>query len=132
MTTIYNGTSHKITIYSETDCILNEETRKLILKEGSVPIIELNPGINLNAKITNPSIGKIKGIQLKGIDFVGVDDPYNHFPTATTEDFFIVSNLYVSATKKLDIKGNFLTVGGTVYDNPSNPRPIGCTFLIEN
>ncbi|MEM7578278.1 MAG: hypothetical protein AAF316_00240 [Cyanobacteria bacterium P01_A01_bin.80] len=132
----FNGTTHEITIYSEEDTVIHEASRKLILKPGALPLQVLKPGLNLSAQIENPLIGKVAGIEIRGINFLSVSNPEEAFPDIEKGDMIIVSNLYITACKEANPEYfshfHLYTVGGTVYDSPESKRPVGCLYLIQN
>lgn len=124
---IINGTPHEVVIYSEFDCIFNSAVRKIMLaKEDATPLYRIPAGIPLNAKtwvsqLTNPEFPFLRG----AVEFLEAD------PLPGEEgDIVIVSNLYRSALKELGRDTHSVaTVGGTVYSNLDNPRPVGCLYL---
>ena len=120
-----NGTPHEITIYSEQDCILHKESRKLVLNEGAKALYQIPAGTPLNAKTQVRELDNSEFPFLKGaVEFVEAD------PLPGEDEIVIVSNLYRSALKDLGISTQRLaTVGGTVYASVDNPRPVGCTYL---
>jgi len=128
---IFNGTPHQINMYREDSCTYDQASRKLIVKQGSSPVLSLEKGIPLNAKMENNLIGELEGCQIKDITFVSVDDPKIVFPQSSSEDWFVVSNLYATAAKAVEMNYKLLTVGGTVYESADNPRPVGCLYFIR-
>ena len=124
---IVNGTPHEITIYAEADCTLASASRKLILKENATPLFGIPAGIPLNAKTQikelrnpNPEFPFLKG----AVEFIEAD------PLPEEGDIVVVSNLYRSALKELGRDtSRVATVGGTVYADSDNPRPVGCLWL---
>lgn len=132
---IFNATPHTVNLYNEEDTFLDTNSRKLIVKPGAQPyqVIPADPkGRKLNAQSSQTDCDRIDGIPIKQQTFTGVDDPSQVFPEATGDDFVITSALYVSAAKQWwgDLK--LLTVGGVVYSDSDNPRPVGCLYLILN
>ena len=128
MLKIFNGTQHAITIYSIEDTVSVQNGRKLVLKEGAAPILQLPPGINLNAVKGNselPEHLRETEIPLKGgVRFLS----YDSIPEGY--DIVIVSNLYRSAVKELGHDTSKLaTVNGLVYMSETEMRPCGCTAL---
>lgn len=121
-----NGTPHEITIYAEDDCTFDPASRKLMLNEGATALHKIPAGIPLNAKTRVPDTNKFGFPFLKGsIEFVEADP----LP-GSEEDIVVVSNLYRSALKELGISTHRVaTVGGTVYTDIKNPRPVGCLYL---
>lgn len=121
-----NGTPHTVHIYKEEDCSLDSSSRKLILKEGAVAYFSIEAGTPLNAKtrvkeLSDPCFPFLKG----SLEFIEADPlPGEH------DEIVIVSNLYRSALKELGISTQRVaTVGGTVYADINNPRPVGCLYL---
>ena len=123
---IVNGTPHEITIYAEADCTLDSVCRKLILKENATAVFKIPAGTPLNAKTQVSELSDSEFPFLRGaVEFVDAD-PLPGMPG----DIVIVSNLYRSALKELGRDtGRIATVGGTVYADSDNPRPVGCLYL---
>ena len=123
---LFNGTPHEVTIYAEADCTLDSASRKLILKENATAVFKIPAGTPLNAKTQVSEIYDSEFPFLRGaVEFVDAD-PLPGMPG----DIVIVSNLYRSALKELSRDtGRIATVGGTVYENIKNPRPVGCLWL---
>lgn len=122
---IVNGTPHKIAIYTEADCTLDSASRKLILKENATPLFGIPAGIPLNAKTQVSEFADSEFPFLRGVvEFVEAD------PLPEEGDIVVVSNLYRSALKELGRDtSRVATVGGTVYADSDNPRPVGCLYL---
>ena len=123
---IYNGTAHKICIYSLDQCD-QTDPRKLIILPEQNPVFEIEAGTNLNCvKVNAPLTGvgdfpfPVKG----AVSFSSYD------PLPEGYDLYVVSNLYRSAV--VELGGNtakLATVDGVVYENRENPRPCGCLGL---
>ena len=123
---IINGTPHEITIYAEDQCVFDPASRKLMLKEGTTAVQRIPAGTPLNAKTQVSELADAQYPFLKGaVEFVDAD-PLPGMPG----DIVIVSNLYRSALKELGRDtSRVATVGGTVYTDIKNPRPVGCLWL---
>lgn len=122
---IVNGTPHEITIYAEADCTLDSASRKLILRENATPLFKIPAGTPLNAKTQVSELADSEFPFLRGaVEFVEAD------PLPEEGDIVVVSNLYRSALKELGRDtSKVATVGGTVYADSDNPRPVGCLYL---
>ena len=123
---IINGTPHEISIYAESSVQLDSASRKLIVAENATPIHRIPAGSALNCKTKVSELTDSEFPFLRGaVEFVDAD-PLPGMPG----DIVIVSNLYRSALKELgrDTR-RVATVGGTVYENITNPRPVGCLWL---
>ena len=123
-----NGTPHTVNIYREEDCFLDSSSRKLILKEGAVANFTIEAGTPLNALNAKTRVKELSDSCfpfLKGsLEFIEAD------PLPGNEEIVIVSNLYRSALKELGRDtSRVATVGGTVYTDINNPRPVGCLYL---
>ncbi len=124
---IYNGTAHEITIFSTEDTSPGKDGRKLLLKEGAVPITTIEAGTNLNCSkrnlespLLNTKIPIVGAIVFDGVDLL----PSGY-------DLYIVSNLYRSAYKELHGDTSKLaTINGAVYQTEKDTRPVGCLGLI--
>jgi hypothetical protein len=133
--TIYNCTPHPIDIYKEEDTFNDPQTRKLILKTEDVQPAKKIPssGKILSAGIKYLESEDINGIIVKRQVFSGVDDPAGLIEGYDSQkDAVIVSALYANAAISLGRGGTYLTVGGVVYKDKQNPRPVGCLYLIKN
>lgn len=132
MVAIYNGTQHEINIFSLADTTAIEDGRKLVLKEGALPLVVIPSGKNLNCVKSNnaaPSF-KIEGLpssSVKGaVNFVS----YEPLPAEAEGKVVIVSNLYRSAVKELGGDTSlFATVDGVVYLSAEDKKPCGCLGL---
>jgi hypothetical protein len=125
MISVVNGTSHEINIYASDDCVSIQDGRKLILKQGSTPLLVIEPGTNLNCVkgfAKTPVLDT--NIPIKGaVEFLS----YDPIPSG---DIVVVSNLYRSAVKELGGDTSKLaTVSGTVYSSEFDVRPCGCLEL---
>lgn len=124
-----NGTQHEITIYNIDDCVSVQGGRKLVLKEGAVPIQVIPGGTNLNATKGNGELpaALAEGPSfLKGaVKFTAADPlPEGNF------DVIVVSNLYRSALVELGLDtSKVATIDGAVYQDEAGTRPCGCTGL---
>ncbi len=124
---IYNGTAHEITIFATEDTSLSKDGRKLLLKEGAVPIVRIEAGTNLNCSKKNlePPTLNTKIPVVGAIVFDGVD------PLPSGYDLYVVSNLYRSAYKELvGDTSKLATINGAVYQTAQDTRPVGCAGLI--
>lgn len=132
MVAIYNGTQHEINIFSLADTTAIEDGRKLVLKEGALPLVVIPSGKNLNCVKSNseaPSF-KVEGLpssSIKGaVNFVS----YEPLPAEAEGKVVIVSNLYRSAVKELGGDTSlFATVDGVVYLSAEDKKPCGCLGL---
>jgi hypothetical protein len=129
MLTFFNATPHPIYIYREEDSLAVPEVRKLILKGGATPILEIPPsGKLLNAVQKNREVTFDVPFLKGGQVFVAVDD-YG----AIAEDIVVVSALFKSAAAALGLDTSRLAnVQDIVYDGINNPpglRPVGCLSL---
>lgn len=126
---LFNGTTHEICFYSEEDTEAIQDGRKLVLKEGALPLMVIPPGVNLSAKTEQAPLAMenddVSCPPLVGpVVFAAVDDLPQGY------DIYIVSNLYRSAYREINGQSLTLaTVYGTVYDSPSAKRPCGCLAL---
>ncbi len=98
------------------------------MKEGAVPVLQLDSGTNLNCTKGNgelPEHLQSSKLPLKGaVQFLSYD------PMPEGYDIIIVSNLYRSAVKELGGDTSRLaTVDGVVYQSESDMRPCGCLSL---
>jgi len=123
---IFNGTPHTIRIFREEDTF--GQGRKLFLEEGAQPLVEIPSHGTLNAQTENgevPSAFQGSDIPLVGaVQFTSVD------PLPGLYDLYVVSNMYRSAMKELGYSTeNLATISQAVYDDPDNPRPVGCRAL---
>jgi len=125
---IFNGTPHTIVLYNEQDTI--SDGRKLFIKEGAQPIKQIESQGTLTATKQNSELPEwVQGIgfdvPLKGaVKFTKVD------PLPPGYDIYVVSNLYRSAMKELGYDtSRIATVCDAVYQDPDNPKPIGCLSL---
>jgi hypothetical protein len=119
---VFNGTEHQINLYQLEQCI-QDNPRKLIVKEGEKPFFTIQPGTNLNAqKGTKPAPSGNFPFPVSGaVTFTGYD------PLPEGYDLYIISNFYRSAVKELGGDTSKLgTVNGVVYADATNPRPCGC------
>lgn len=132
MVAIYNGTQHEINIFALADTTAIEDGRKLVLKEGALPLVIIPSGKNLNCVKSNseaPSF-EVEGLppsSIKGaVNFVS----YQPLPTEAEGKVVIVSNLYRSAVKELGGDTSlFATVDGVVYLSAEDKKPCGCLGL---
>jgi hypothetical protein len=86
---LFNGTARKISIFSKEDVAeVQSSNRNLILKEGAIPLLEIETDSILNAKIeTKPAPGLESNIPLVGgVTFSSVD------PLPKGYDLYVVSN----------------------------------------
>lgn len=121
---LINTTPHDINLYRESDAALDAKTRKLIAKPGAKPYRTIPAsGTLLNAKATEELLDPVEGVTVKSVVWKTDSLPNDG-------NFYIVSALYKSAASAKDAK-RLLAVGGVVYDNADNPRPIGCTYLVK-
>jgi hypothetical protein len=130
---IYNGTQHEINIYSIEDTTAIEDGRKLILKEGAVPLVVVPSGKNLNCVKSNsnaPSSFEVIGLPASAIKGAVNFTSYDPLPEEAVGKVVIVSNLYRSAVKELGgDTSRFATVDGVVYLSAEDKRPCGCLGL---
>ena len=116
---IKNFTPHQILIFRKEDCEFSQPHRKLFLKKGASPILVLPSEGILNAQISYQQIGDDPPI------FLPITKSCDLLPEG--DDYIVVSALFVSAMKILrQDTSRLLTVSQAVYENPENPRPIGC------
>lgn len=129
---IYNGTQHEIRIFSIDQCN-QTDPRKLILKEGEIPVFVIPAGTNLNCKKSNKQLSGLKWeapFPVKGAVTFDSCDELPLQESGAPYDIYVVSNLYRAAAIELGIDTVALaTVDGVVYDSIDNPRPCGCLGL---
>ena len=132
MTAIYNGTQHSISIYSIADTTSIEDGRKLVLKEGALPLVIIPSGKNLNCVKSN---SEAPGFEVDGLPSSSVKGAvkfvsYEPLPADAEGKVVIVSNLYRSAVKELGGDTSlFATVDGVVYLSAEDKKPCGCLGL---
>jgi len=124
---IVNLTPHSINIYRKEDAEHNPSLRKAFIKPGARPILTIPSSGMVNAHITYTYDTMIDKIPIYKPVVQGID-PLP--PKAMKADIIIVSALYASAAKMVGVDTTKLvTVSQPVYDNPNNPRPVGCIGL---
>jgi len=131
---IINATPHTVTIYKQSDCEYNESQRKLIVKTGAKPIKKITPsGKLLNACIEHMRVEDIFDTPVYVPRIFDIDDPEDVFDDLKSGDVIIVSRQYAAAhdlwvgDHKMPYR--LACISQPVYDNPKNPRPIGCLGL---
>ena len=132
MVALYNGTQHSISIYNIADTIAIENGRKLILKEGALPLVIIPSGKNLNCVKSNaktPSF-KIEGLSNSSVKGALNFTSYDPLPKEALGKVVIVSNLYRSAVKELGGDTSMLaTIDGKVYLSAEDKQTCGCIGL---
>lgn len=82
-------------------------------------------GIILNARMGEEDDDPIDGVKTKRTAILSAD------PVPGGDDFYIVSQLYLSAVRQMGWStSNLLTIGGAVVDD--NGRTVGASFLVRN
>lgn len=140
---LVNATPHKIMMYDEKDTQYVEKVRKLIVKPGAVPYLTIEPsGILLNAKkeeVDLPGIayGHCTGDGRCYCDGNGCPEvipvktvAYESDKLPDDGNTYIVSAQYGLNIVNPEDKKRVYMVGGTVYADEHDPKPIGCTYLI--
>lgn len=124
---IVNLTPHPVNIYRKENAEYNPSLRKAFIKPDSRPILTIPSSGIVNAHITYTLDSTINGIPIYKSVVKGID-PLP--PEAMEADIIIVSALYASTAKMVGADTTRLvTVSQPVYDNPENPRPVGCIGL---
>lgn len=123
---IFNGTTHDINLFLESQTEALPHARKLVLKEGESPVVIIPKGdkmLNAQKATAAPPIeGELAPFLKGGMIFPSID------PLPEGYDLYIVSLLYKSAAKEIGMDASKLaTVDGVVYDSES--KPVGCTGL---
>ena len=123
---IFNGTPHKINIYSQSDCEYSVNHRKWLTSNNIEPFLTIEPsGTLLNCKTSNSPTPNIDC----PFPIVGAVIFTEYDPLPDGYDLYIVSNLYRSAVQTLGGDTSRLaTVTDTVYDFNSI-KPCGCLSL---
>lgn len=122
---IFNGTAHAVNLFHASQCD-STDPRKLIVREGEVPLFTIPAGTNLNCVKENaPAPEGDFPFAVKGaVNFT------SHDPIPEGYDIVVVSNLFRSAVLQLGGDTSRLaTVDGVVYTDLANPRPCGCLAL---
>ena len=121
---IKNMTPHAINVYS--NVVFDPKIRKYHLSATSALVESIEPsGKMLSAKMTEEEADPIGWIQTKRTKIVSAD------PIPDGDDFYIVSQLYLSAARQMGWNtSNLLTIGGAVVD--TDGRTIGAAFLVRN
>ena len=119
---IRNFTPHKIVIFKREDCFFDDKTRKYYLKEGAQPVVEIPSEGVLNAHIEYERSEIVDNVEIFEARVKEIDP----LPPGR----LIVSALFANACKIMGIgTDRLLTISQPVYDNPDNPRPVGCLGL---
>ena len=122
---IWNFTPHSLNFYSESDTTPAPKIRKLIINTGAKPVLTVPSDGMLNAKIDYVKVDSNLPIVEYAPKVTAVDSiPEN----IAEDDIVVVSALYISAYRIVHgtVDPRFRTISNPVYENESNPRPIGC------
>ena len=126
MIKIFNGTQHKINIFEAGQTFPVQDGRKLVIKEGELPVAVIEAGTNLNCSKENGAAPSLE----TNIPLVGAVKFVSHDPLPEGYDIYVVSNLYRAAVAELGGDTSKLaTVNGTVFDSEEAIRPCGCLGL---
>lgn len=118
---VYNGTDHDVNLLNVPVKLVGRKAVQDGEVEQDFPFPKQTP---LSANFTQTGDdGPLRlAPQVRGID-----------PLPSGYDFYIVSNLYLSAARQLGMPTDkLLTVGQPVYADAGDTRPIGCQFLYRN
>lgn len=118
---VYNGTDHPIVLLNVPTKLVGRKAVQDGEVENNFTFPEQTP---LSAKLSEPSGTGALRIAPRVLDIDPLPDGY---------DFYIVSNLYLSAARQLGLPTDqLLTVGHPVYASSEDTRPVGCLFLYRN
>ena len=129
---IKNYTPHKLVFFKEQDCDFDPKSRKLILRDGAKPILEIDSDGALNARIAQQDNGSLN---INGIAIPVVATSYDdvdELPELGDDEFAVVSFLYAQAAKGLGFDTSKLYTVMTVYKLvDGRPVPAGAVKLAK-
>ena len=122
---------HEINFYREEQCILDERTKKLVLKEGETPFASFPCEGCVRA---NRSASTVSTVQINGITVnqnkVSYGEPIGLPETLENETLYIVSFIAHCAIRQHmgeDYASHFAIIDGMVTG--ADGKPCGCTAL---
>lgn len=128
---IFNCTPHKINIYGKNQVFYQEKQRKFFLKEGEKSNQVFTSDFLLNAEIEQNFEKEIHGVGIYSEKVLSIDPIPDKY--LGEKNFFVVSAKFISACRILNTETKqFLTICNPVYENPENPKPIGCLGFQTN
>lgn len=116
-----NITAHSVSIFKETDCHLDSQSRKLIVNTGAEPVLTVPAGDVVNIKFTTTLVGEINGVPI-----------YETIGTIHNEvyDDDVITSVLAAPYIRVTAGHNVYTVHGTVYPDEQS-RPCGCLGLLR-
>ena len=116
-----NLTAHDIVVFSEADCHLDSQGRKLIVNAGAEPVLTVPAGEVVNIKFTTNLVGEVSGVPV--YETTGT-------PHAEVYDDDIITSTLAAPYIRVTAGHNVYTVHGTVYPDEQS-RPCGCLGLLR-
>ena len=116
-----NLTAHTVSIFKESDCHLDSQSRKLIVNTGAEPVLTVPAGEVVNIKFTTILVGEVSGVPI-----------YETIGTTHEEvyDDDVITSVLAAPYIRVTAGHNVYTVHGTVYPDEQS-RPCGCLGLLR-